>query len=463
MPPDLIPVPTFIHATKRKPHVAIRWKSPGEPLSETERTPTAEQVPLNKFLADAIADLYLTETHWIKGNEWTFLRLIRVAELLPDTHPLKEKVVKAALIHGILSDLRLDESAWEAWWRESPLMRQITELKGELKHILEEVDPQMPPPPKQERFTPFKVSAHVSLKGKSVRLVDLSVQEVSDVMEEQWVDDGLGERWKKWAMEQYGSISRGNIKEGVVSRLVERLIADKEFVSAFANSPLNFTFESTRDALGNKSLLRESIHKLVNGLVGLWNATASGVHPLAYALQIAVAQEFGLKDRYKALLEALRHLEGLKIVDGTDTSNISKEVAFLYNTLKPILHAFIRAVYQETQDFLAKTGLKRIRLVRGVSMPAKEAMGLPKGRLQLIEAPFFPASSWSLDYDTAETFKGYASGMYGGVGVIYFIEIPKSAFPCILSTALTGFGCYDQMEFVLMMPSGQQVWAAREK
>jgi len=461
MPPDLIPVPTFVHDTKRGPYVAIRWKSPSEPLPETERTPTTEQVPLRRFLADAMEDLYLTDAYQIRGNEWTFLRLIQVMELLPDTHPLKEKVVKAALIHGILSDLRLDENAWEAWWRESPLMRQIMELRGKLKHMLKEVDPQMPPPPKQEKFVSFKVSPYVSLRGKSVRLADLSEQDVSDVMKEQWVDNGLGEKWEKWAMERYGSVSRDNVKDGVVSRLVERLIADKEFVSAFVNSPLNFTFESTKDALGNKSLLRESVHKLVNGLVALWNATASGEHPLAYALQLTVAQEFGLKDRYKEVLGALQQLERLKVVNGTDTSNISKEVAFLYNTLKPILHAFVRAVHQETQDFLAAAGLKRLRLVRGVNMPAKEAARLPEGRMQLIEAPFLPASSWSLDYGTAEIFKGYASGMYGGVGVIYFVEIPKSAFPLILSTALTGFGCYDQMEVVLMIPTGQKVGAVR--
>jgi len=95
-------------------------------------------------------------------------------------------------------------------------------------------------------------------------------------------------------------------------------------------------------------------------------------------------------------------------------------------------------------------------------MPPRKARGLPEDGLKLIEPPAFPMSSWSLDYDIAEGFaKGNAGAQPDGVGVIYYIEIPKSAFPCVLSTALTGFGEYSEEEFVLMLPEGQKVWAGR--
>jgi hypothetical protein len=174
-------------------------------------------------------------------------------------------------------------------------------------------------------------------------------------------------------------------------------------------------------------------------------------------MQIAVAQEFGLTERYETLLKRLQELDG-----SDEAPYLAAETAFLYNTLKPLLHEYVRAVYDETQEFLKETGLEELYLMRGVGMPAKVVtdLSISADEFKLVEPSFLPASSWSLDYDTAHWFARWVARKHNLEPVLYMIRLPKEAFHLIVSTALTGFGCFNEAEIVLAVPDGQQVWAA---
>jgi hypothetical protein len=355
--------------------------------------------------------------------------LIQIAGALPEGYPLREKAMKLALLHGCLvgRGARLKSPELRAWFKDA-----VREMSGELP----------PTPEPNPAFKPFELEP-----------TRMSFDEVEALIEEQWEGQGgLKEKWVEWAKERYGSDEKEVIKDGVVSTLTDKLIADKEFVGAFINSPLNFRYATTEEALKDKEALRESVYGFIDGLVGVWAQTASDEHPLAYALQIAVAQEFGLTEEYEALLERMRKIRG--------TSSLITQTAFLYNTLKPILHKYVRIVYGETQKFLKETGLKELYLIRGVGLDHSARFQLSSDEFKLINAPFHPASSWSLDYWDADWFAKHMEYKYGLLPALYVIRLPKEAFHLILSTALTGWGCFDEEEFVLAVPKKQKVWAA---
>jgi hypothetical protein len=204
--------------------------------------------------------------------------------------------------------------------------------------------------------------------------------------------------------------------------------------------------------------LQEVVYGFMDGFVGAWAQTASDHHPLVWALQIAVAQEFGLKDRYKATIERIK-----EVSKSDDEPFLLEQAAFIYDTLKPILHKYVRAIYEETQEFLKKAGFEELYLARGVGLTKAQAADLSLDELKLIEPPMLPASSWSLDYATAEWFANWMARKYNLTPAVYIVRLPKDALHLIISTALTGFGCFDEKEFVAAIPEGQEVWAARLK
>jgi hypothetical protein len=249
--------------------------------------------------------------------------------------------------------------------------------------------------------------------------------------------------------------AKSKIKNRIVSRLTNRLLKDREFVEAFVNSPFNFIYATTEEALEDKRL-RRFVYSLVDGFVGTWSVTASDRHPLAWALQIAVAQEFGLTENYDFMLGMLEEVER-----ETRTENLVKQTAFLYETLKPLLHKYARAVYDETQEFLAQSGLKELHLVRGLGLPRELTSPLQMEVFTPYKTTTLPASSWTFDYEAAvDVYSVVPSDeMERKDSVVFYIRIPKEAFPLILSTALTGWGCYDEFEVVVMLPGKQEVMA----
>jgi hypothetical protein len=391
---------------------------------------------LTEFLNDQIRAIYNGTTHRLRGCRNAFVALVQVVEALPEGHPLKEKALKSALLHGCLFESEYPLSPKEREW-----------VRDTVKAMRAKLPP--PPKPKEHPSPKFDLEFEAKLEQEG-----LSYDGAHALLRKQW-EGNLREKWKEWAKGRYGSTRFEDIKDGIVSKLTDTLISDKEFVDAFVNSPFNYIFATADDALKDKETLRKHVYEVVDGLVGVWAQTASDEHPLSWALQIAIAQEFGLTENYELLQKMLQRLDESK-----EAPNIVAKTAFLYETLKPILHKYVRAVYNETQEFLKESGLEELWLVRGVALPHELAEPLPEWDFKLFDALFLPASSWTLIPETAEEFATMQSERTVGTEpVTYLIRIPKEAFPLILSIALTGWGCYDEKEFVLMLRGKQQVAA----
>jgi len=435
--PGLVPVMTFVHGPSGI-YLAIRWRRPDEPLPEQERHHLTPWRRVTEVLHDCAEYLYDKSAHRWRGDYYSMSDLIQIANALPINYPLREKAVKLALLHGCLIA------------NKETMLPQKT-LKW-FKAVIKNIGAKLPPPPRPKS----KPKVEVKLEPDHIPYMD-----AKRLMEEQWVGQvRLGEKWRRWAKKRYGADDSSGIKDGIVTKLTDKLITDREFVEAFINSPLNYLYATAEDALKDKETFRKQVYGFVDGLVGAWAQTASDHHPLVWALQIAIAQEFGLTERYKATLKRLQELSG----DGEDPYLV-EETAFIYDTLKPLLHRYVRAVYEETQEFLQEflneTGLKELYLMRGVGLPDQVAKNLSGQEFKLIEPPFLPASSWTLDYETAVRFALWMARKYTPNPALYMIRLPKEAFHLILSTALTGWGCFNESEVVLMLPEGQQVWAAR--
>jgi predicted DsbA family dithiol-disulfide isomerase len=352
----------------------------------------------------------------------------------------------------------------------------ISEVRKWYEATIKKVRVKFPPPPKP-KLTPeptsepkpkpkpkakvkVKPTGHLRLRFKLNR-VELSPDRIpymdaKELLDKQWMGQAkLGEKWHRWARKRYGTTDSSRIKDGIVSTLTDKLVADREFVEAFINSPLNFLYATADDALKDKENFKKQVYGFVDGLVGAWAQTASDHHPLVWALQIAIAQEFGLTERYEAMLKRLQELSG-----DEDAPYLAEETAFVYDTLKPLLHKYVRAVYDETQEFLNEMGLEELYLMRGVGVPDDIAKKLSNWEFRLIEPPFLPASSWSLDYETAVRFAKWMATRYNLKPALYMIRLPKEAFPLVISTALTGWGCFLEDEVVLTIPEGQKVWGA---
>jgi hypothetical protein len=390
--------------------------------------------------------------------------LIRIADALPENHPLKEKAIKLALLHGCLIENKNLMKPEARKWYEDNIKRMGAKFPPppEPKPTTpSEPEPKPEPKPKLKAKPKPKAKFKVKPKEFKIRIklepTRMPYGEGASLIGEQWVGQvRLKDKWSKWARKRYGLDASPTIKDGIVTKLTDKLIGDREFVEAYTNSPFSSLYETADDALKDKETLRKQVYGLIDGLVGAWAQTASDHHPLVWALQIAIAQEFGLKERYEEALKRLRALSG-----SGEAPYLAEEAAFLYDTLKPILHKYVRAVYDETQEFLKETGLEELYLMRGVGLTDEQVRDLSKDEFKLVEPSFLPASSWALEIDTASWFARWMARKYNLNPVLYMIRIPKEAFHLILSTALTGWGCFNESEVVLAVPEGQEVWAAR--
>ena len=439
MSSDLVPIMTLVHDPKRGIYPAIRWVRPDEPLPELTGNELRPWRRLTEILHEGVKQLYDETSHRWRGDAYIMPDLINIVNALPLNHPLRRKVVKLVLLHGCLITNKGD-------WLPQKTLKWF---EGAIKNI----GAKFPPPPSPKPKPEVEGQPKHGIKLEPDRI---PYMEAKKLVEGQRTRQGrLDELWRRWAKKRYGTDYSSGIKDGIVTKLTEKLIADKEFVEAFINSPLNYLYATADDALKDKENFKRHVYGFIDGLVGAWAQTASDHHPLAWALQIAVAQEFGLTERYKAMLQRLRELSG-----DEEDPYIVEETAFLYDALKPLLHKYVRAVYDETQEFLNETGLEELYLMRGVGVPDEVAKTLSEWEFKLVEPPFLPASSWSINYETAVRFAKWMVNKYNLKPALYMIRLPKEAFHLIISTALTGWGCFLEDEFVLTIPEGQEVWGA---
>ena len=143
---------------------------------------------------------------------------------------------------------------------------------------------------------------------------------------------------------------------------------------------------------------------------------------LRRAMQRAAAEEFGL--------DWGRHGAAWHLPDDR------------YAVHGPALRAFLRAMYQETQQLLAARGIERLMLWRGMAASERRT---PFARIPL---DLQPLSSFTTRFDVAA---GYADPQ---LGQILLVDAPRER---VIGTPMTGFGEWGQQrtaELVLLSGPG---------
>jgi hypothetical protein len=160
----------------------------------------------------------------------------------------------------------------------------------------------------------------------------------------------------------------------------------------------------------------------VSFLVQTWASTSNDNSPMSLALQHATDVEFELDD-----------------VSTWDTDKVKPHGS--YDEQPHVYRAFARAMYDETQAWLAKNGITEVTAYRGHSLDADQ-IPVPGN---IADIKMRPMSSWTTRESVAERFASeYAKK---DSGVVFAARIPAER---ILALPLTGIGCYDEHELVIL-------------
>lgn len=168
----------------------------------------------------------------------------------------------------------------------------------------------------------------------------------------------------------------------------------------------------------------DPVTRVVAGFIHQWARNSDGPDAPAHALQASIGHVFGLKtprwwsDGPPAIRRALTAGRTLYAAD------------------QPAIDAFTIAQYEATQAWLRQRGIDRIFAWRGMALETTDGFGSGPWGLQ-------PASSFTSDYRVAieAGFAGYSRG------VIIGGEIPADR---ILGCPHTGFGCFEESEWVVL-------------
>lgn len=178
------------------------------------------------------------------------------------------------------------------------------------------------------------------------------------------------------------------------------------------------------------------------GIIDNWASTSADTDRVAILMQLAAQEEFGLKD---ASIEHINKYAFISKGEERDTMMMAAKLV-------------VRSMYNETQEQLAKQGIKEVTLYRGMriedytSTLSKDIADkiyntepykcVNKGGIS-----FQPMSSFSGSPSTAIEFFGLDDHSELAVNAFTIIKVPASR---ILSTPASGFGCLSENEFIVL-------------
>ena len=198
------------------------------------------------------------------------------------------------------------------------------------------------------------------------------------------------------------------------------------------------TIVSGDDPRLRKYFREQGVSKMVN----LWAQTSNDNNPKSLALQKAAKDEF--------------NLEGTKSWAGDNTKEAKEAYHGVYGEL---YRTFLRAQYNVTQKFFADRGIKTVDIYRGFNIEENEST--PSWAKKQIDSdakvpdqplkstasiPLRPLSAFSYDKDVATRF----SNTYGSYSPHQFVISAKIPVSQILSMPLSGLGCLDERELVVL-------------
>jgi hypothetical protein len=199
----------------------------------------------------------------------------------------------------------------------------------------------------------------------------------------------------------------------------------------------------------------------VNDTIGTWASTSNDESLMSLSLQKAAEEELGAKmsdwqkDNLKNVEKVRSDTYDWKFVSdaqGDQVYAFEKSVLLAAGKLNKATLAgsqpaaskaaskdFLRSMYNHTQDELKSAGVEYVTLYRGMRSPQKGFNTGDVGKLAKSNA----MESWSINKGTAEL--GYFAGY--GDGAVYRTIVPRDR---ILCTAMTGFGCLNEYEVLVL-------------
>jgi hypothetical protein len=190
----------------------------------------------------------------------------------------------------------------------------------------------------------------------------------------------------------------------------------------------------------------------INLFVATWAATSNDGNELSLALQDSAAELFGLKNAVSWDMDEADGGFASEAVDYQPSEKYSPAT-------EKVLTAFLQAQYDATQQYLADKGIKSVTVFRGMRFDSREDFEkagfdhytqdeysnhpddekVAQGSAIVRQRPL---SSWSVSRKIAVDFAGE-----DGLGVVIKTRVPSSH---IVSTPLTGLGCAQESEVVVM-------------
>lgn len=225
---------------------------------------------------------------------------------------------------------------------------------------------------------------------------------------------GAGQSPHRLAQAQGGVASQA--KANIAAELASRLGSESDL--AALRQFLGF------DAAHHLPAPQLTLDGVCSELIQRWAGSSGDSHPTSLVLQMAMKEEFGLTG---------------EVFVRDVTESIKTQTRARYVRERAFLRKFVRAMYEHTQEELAKQGISEISVYRGMNF----YNGTPHWAVigNRARAELQPANSFS---SSKSVSKRFGSTIFSGT-------IPRER---IIGTARTGFGCRNELEFVIMDSDG---------
>jgi len=178
--------------------------------------------------------------------------------------------------------------------------------------------------------------------------------------------------------------------------------------------------------------------EIVNDFIHNWAMTSGDHNPMGVAMQIAATNEFGIDAK-----DSLGHVDG-EIMDAAHSE---------YDDIQPGMQAFLRAQYDNTQDWFKGQGITEVPVMRGMCWQQGEAPIPSKefdGESRTMDVSLQAMSSFSSNPSVARDFSG---GEFNRMVVGATVPVER-----IIGTCQSGYRCRDEQELVVLGGTAK-VWA----
>lgn len=327
----------------------------------------------------------------------------------------QDLVYNLALAHEMKPELK--EAAIKkalAEWKEATYKAK---MKAQSQPAEAEA-PAPPPPPKPAAIPAATPTGPGVFKAPDKLVPDVHKHITEDDFKSGAYGDGIDHLKNVLVKSSSDSVTN---KKNIANALTERLKASHHFQNMEKEYKLNG---------GNQ------FGSLSARLIQAWAGSSGDHQPISVSAQLAIRDAFNMP---KNNVET----KAFHLLQSTDEEGAHKQAAQQLGikvdtpeklaSFKEGMKDFALAQYHETQDHLAKLGIKELHLVRGMKIGSSSA-GAKRVKVKLQ-----PASSFSTNHNTAVAFSGGRS--------LFAVKVPASQ---VLGSYCTGYGCTSEHEVVVL-------------